>query len=75
MARRTSSLGDTRVQDESTLNFGGGETVTRNVDDIVNTPPDPDITIGIASSAITSEVVARIRLLRRQCRYWTDLKV
>jgi hypothetical protein len=66
LVRRTGSLSDTRVQDESALNFCGGETMTRDIDDIVDTAPDPDITIGISSSAITSEVVARVRLLRRQ---------
>lgn len=44
------------VLQESSLNLSCGQTVTRNVDDIVNTATDPVVTIVIATSTITSEL-------------------
>jgi hypothetical protein len=35
------SLGDTVVEDEGGFDFGGRETVTRDVDDVVDTAADP----------------------------------
>jgi len=50
------------MQNKLTLDFGSGKTMPRHVDNIIDTSPNPDIPIGIASGAITGEVVSRIRL-------------
>ena len=46
--------------DEGRLNLGGGETVARDVDDIVNTAADPDVPVVISACAISGEVVALV---------------
>jgi hypothetical protein len=50
------------VLEECGLNLGGGETVTRNVDNIVNTATDPVVTIVITSSTISGELIL-VRLI------------
>jgi len=44
------------VFDESGFNFGGRETVTRDIDDVVDTASDPVITFVIATCTVTSEL-------------------
>ena len=50
------------MDDQRALNLCGGETMPRNIDDIVHTSFDPDVAILIPSSTITSEVVAGVWL-------------
>src|SRR5258708_35749119 len=52
------------MDDQRALNFRGGETMPRNIDDIVHTSFDPDITVLIPSSTITGEVVTGVWLQR-----------
>lgn len=47
------------VLNEGSLNLGGGETVTGNVDNIVNTTADPVITLVVTRSSVTSELPSR----------------
>lgn len=56
-----SGLGNTRVLDQSRLDFSGTQTVTRDVDDIVNTTLDPDVAVLVPSSTIAGEVEAGVR--------------
>jgi hypothetical protein len=44
------------VLKKGSLNLSSGQTVTRNVDNVVNTATDPVVTIVIAASAISSEL-------------------
>lgn len=59
---RTCSLSNTRVGDQRALDLRGGETMARNIDDIVHASFDPDVAILIPSSSITSEVEAGVWL-------------
>lgn len=56
-----SGLGNTRVLDQSRLDFSGTQTVTRDVDDIVDTTLDPDVAVLVPSSTVAGEVEAGIR--------------
>ena len=49
-------FGDCVVLDERGFDLGGGETVTGHVDDVVDTAPDPVITLVVACGTITSEL-------------------
>ena len=51
------------MQDERGLALGRRETVTGDVDDIVNTTLDPDVAILVADSTIAGVEVARVGLL------------
>lgn len=51
------SLTDSGVLNEGSFDFGRGETVTADVDNIINTATDPVETFVITGSAITSELV------------------
>jgi hypothetical protein len=42
--------------DQSSFNFGGGETVTADIHDIIDTASDPIISFVITSSSVTSEL-------------------
>lgn len=53
-------LSNSRVVNESRLDLSSRETVTRNVDNVVNTSLDPDITVFVNEGAVTSEVVALV---------------
>lgn len=56
------SLGDTLVHDESALYLSGRETMTGDVDDIVDTTLDPYVPVLVTSSAITGEEIPRVGL-------------
>lgn len=56
------SLGNAVVLNQCRLNLSGRETVTRDVDDVVDTSSDPVVAIVITSSTVAGEVVAGIRL-------------
>lgn len=42
---------------QSSLDFGRRETVTRDVDNVVNTATDPVVSVMVTASAITSELL------------------
>jgi hypothetical protein len=44
------------VLDESSFDFGGGETVTADVNNVINTASNPVITLVITSSSVTSKL-------------------
>jgi hypothetical protein len=50
------SFCDGVVLDQSRFNFGGRETVARDVDDIVDTTSDPVVSFVITSSSIPGEL-------------------
>ncbi len=50
---------DVRIVVDGIFNFAGSDAVTRNVDDIVDAACDPEITVFVASSTVSSEVEAR----------------
>lgn len=50
------SFGDSMVLDESGFDFGGGETMTRDVNDIIDTAADPVVTLVVTSSSVTCEL-------------------
>jgi hypothetical protein len=43
--------------DKGTLDLGCADAVTRGVDDIVHSAGDPVVSVGVAATSITSEVV------------------
>lgn len=47
---------------ESGLNLGGGQTVTRHVDDIINTTTDPVVSVVVTASTITGEIITLINV-------------
>jgi len=49
-------FGNLRVLDQSGFDFSGGQTVSRNVDNIVNTATDPVVAVLITASTVTSEL-------------------
>ena len=51
-----SSLGNGVVLDQGGFDFGGGETVTGNVDDIIDTATDPVVALVITGGTIASEL-------------------
>jgi hypothetical protein len=53
-----SSLADGVVLDQRGLDFGGRQAMAGDVDDVVYAAADPVVALGIAGSAVTSEVVA-----------------
>lgn len=55
-----SGLSDVWMGEESGLDLSSGQSVTRDVDDIINTSTDPVVSLVITSSAITSEVVSLV---------------
>ena len=57
-----SSLSDARVHDEGGLDLSSRETVARDVDNIVDTPLNPDVTVLVAGSTITSVEVSGVWL-------------
>jgi hypothetical protein len=44
------------VLDESSFDFGGGETVTADVNNVINTATNPVVTLMITSSSVTSKL-------------------
>jgi hypothetical protein len=44
------------VLEKSGLNLSGGQTVSRNVDDIVDTATDPVVAVVITASTISGEL-------------------
>ncbi len=55
-------LGDGRMHDKGRLNLSSGQTVTGDIDDVVDTTLNPDITILIPCRTITGVEEARIWL-------------
>lgn len=51
------SLTDSGVLNEGSFDFGGGETVATDVDNIIDTAADPVEAFVVTGSAITSELV------------------
>jgi len=49
-------FGHALIQEESSLNFGSTQTMTRDVDNIVDTATDPIKSFMISSSAITRKL-------------------
>lgn len=47
---------DCGVLNEGSLDFSGGQTVTRHVDDVVDTAADPVVTLVVTGCSITSEL-------------------
>lgn len=56
-----SSLGNNVMFDEGGLNFRGRETVTTDVDDIIDTSPDPVEALVVSTGAITGELKRKKR--------------
>ena len=54
-------FGDARVQYQRTFNLGSAQTVSRNIDDIVDAAGYPVEAIGIAVCAVAGKVIPRIR--------------
>lgn len=52
-------FGDSVVLDQRCFDFGSGETVAGNVDDVVDAASDPVIAFVITASAITRELGTR----------------
>jgi hypothetical protein len=50
------SFGDSMVLDESGFDFGGGETMAGDVDDVVDAAADPVVTLVVTSSSVTCEL-------------------
>ena len=65
-------FGDARVQYQRTFNLGSAQTVSRNIDDIVDAAGYPVVAIGIAVRAVAGKVIPRIR---REIRVDTALVV
>ena len=57
-----SGLSDTGVLDQRRLDLGGRETVAGDVNDVVDTALDPDVSVLVANSTIASVEVARVGL-------------
>jgi hypothetical protein len=55
-----SSLGDGVVLDQSGLDLSSGQTVTGNVDNVVDTATDPVVALVVAGSTVASEVVSLV---------------
>jgi hypothetical protein len=51
-----SSFGNGMVLNKSSFNFGGRKTMSRYINDIIDTASDPVITFMIATSSVTSEL-------------------
>ena len=50
------------MRNQRAFHFSGAETVTGNIDDIVNATGDPVIAVLVAASAVAGEVLAGIGL-------------
>ena len=62
--------------EESGFDLGGGQTVARHVDDIVNTAPNPVVTIVVTTSAISGELSQSVSHYYKsswQCPYVVSL--
>jgi len=55
-----SGFSDSVVLDQGSLDLSSGQTVTGDVDNVIDTATDPVVTLVIASSTITSEVVSLV---------------
>lgn len=49
-------LGDSMVFDKGSFDFGGGETVAGDVDDIIDTASDPVVTFVVTASTVSREL-------------------
>src|SRR5436190_19507468 len=49
-------LGHLGMRDDRRLDLGGGETVARDVDDVVDAPDDPEVAVGVLARGIADEV-------------------
>src|SRR5438132_10074820 len=47
------------MTDERTLNFHGSDSMTRNVDHVIDSSHDPQVAVLIAPGAVTGEIHAR----------------
>lgn len=56
------SLGDGLVHDEGGFDLGGGEAMSRDVDDVVDTAADPDVAVLVAGGTVAGEIVAWVGL-------------
>ena len=55
-----SGFSDSVVLDQGSLDLSSGQTVTGNVDNVIDTATDPVVTLVITSSTVTSEVVSLV---------------
>ena len=55
-----SGLGDGFVQHQRAFHLGRAHAMARDVDDVIHPPGDPVVTVGIAASAVSSEVLALV---------------
>jgi hypothetical protein len=53
-------LSDSGVVDQGSLDLSGGETVTGNVDNVVNTSADPVVSLVVTGSSVSREVVSLV---------------
>lgn len=58
-----SGLGNGVVLNQSSLNLSGRETVTADVDDIIDTASDPVEALVVTGSSITSELYVKLSVL------------
>jgi hypothetical protein len=56
------SLSDARVHDEGGLDLSSRKTMARDVDNIVDTPLNPDVAVLVAGGSITSVEVSGVWL-------------
>ena len=54
------SFRTSRVQDQSRFNFSRRQTVSGNIDDVVNTTTDPVVSILVPGATVSGEVVALV---------------
>lgn len=55
-----SGFANSGVLDERGFDFGGTETVTGDVDDVVDTAADPVVALGVSCGSVTREVVSLV---------------
>lgn len=56
------SLGDSSVNDQRRLDLSGRKSVTRDVDDIIDSSLDPDVSVLVSSSTVSREVESGVGL-------------
>ncbi|MNP62819.1 hypothetical protein D3C76_1581430 [compost metagenome] len=55
-------FGDAVVQHQGALHFGSADAVPGDIDDVVDAPGDPVVTVFVAAGAIAGEIVAGVGL-------------
>jgi len=57
---------DALVQEESSFDFGGTQTMTRHIDDIIDATTDPVESLMISTCAIASELQLALELQEKE---------